>query len=68
MMAALWLVMMVIWLGALLGGLWWIWPHLEAMEPTLELLIGLAWLTTGAAAWLFALNLGLARYWRAGRR
>jgi hypothetical protein len=64
MKAYLWLVMMVVWLGALLGGLWWIWPHLEAMQLTWDLLFGLAWLIAGGAAWLLALNLGVARYWR----
>ena len=64
MKAYLWLVMMLVWLGALLGGLWWIWPHVEAREPTRDLFIGLAWLIAGGAAWLLALNLGVARYWR----
>ena len=64
MKAYLWLVMMLVWLGALLGWLWWIWPHLEAMRPTRDLFIGLAWLIAGGAAWLLALNLGVARYWR----
>lgn len=64
MKAYLWLVMMLVWLGALLGGLWWIWPHVEARESTRDLFIGLAWLVTGGAAWLLALNLGVARYWR----
>jgi hypothetical protein len=54
MRAYLWLVMMLVWLGALLGGLWWIWPHVEALEPTRDLFIGLAWLVTGGAAWLLA--------------
>src|SRR4030095_440545 len=64
MKAYLWLVMMLVWLGALLGGLWWIWPHVSAREPPRDLFIGLAWLVTGGAAWLLALNLGVARYWR----
>jgi hypothetical protein len=64
MIAAIWLLMMLIWLAALLFGLWWIWPHFQRMALTAEFLIGLVWLIIGAAAWIFALNLGLQRYWR----
>ena len=34
------------------------------MRLTPDLLFGLAWLIAGGAAWLLALNLGVARYWR----
>ena len=64
MKAYLWLVMMLIWLGGLLFGLWWVWPHIEAMELTGDLVMALAWLIAGGAAWLLALNLGFQRYWR----
>ena len=58
-----WLAMMAVWAAAWLGGLWWIWPHLAGGRVTSDLLIGLAWLVAGGAAWLVALNLGRARYW-----
>lgn len=64
MRAYLWLVMMLIWLGGLLFGLWWVWPHIEAMELTADLVMALAWLIAGGAAWLLALNLGFQHYWR----
>ena len=63
-MAYVWLAMMLVWLGAIVGAVWWIWPHVTAMEPTHELFIGLAWLLTGVAAWVVALRFGVARYWR----
>jgi len=42
--------MMLIWLGGLLFGLWWVWPHIEAMELTGDLVMALAWLIAGGAA------------------
>lgn len=63
-MAALWVAMMVIWLGALGFGLWWVWPHIESMALTAELVTSLVWLIIGVAGWLIALNLGLQRYRR----
>jgi hypothetical protein len=64
MRAYLWLAMMLIWLGGLIFGLWWVWPRIEAMELTGELVMALAWLIAGGAAWLLALNLGFQHYWR----
>ena len=63
-MAFVWLVMMLVWLGGLLYGLWWVWPHIERMAPTGELFVSLFWLVTGAVAWAVALNIGRQRYWR----
>jgi hypothetical protein len=64
MLAYLWAVMMVVWLGALLFGLWWwVWPHFALMQWTGELVAALFWLIMGALAWVLALRLGMARYW-----
>ena len=63
MLASVWVVMMAVWLGAMLFGLWWVWPHFEKMQLTVELGAALFWLTTGAAAWIVALRLGMARFW-----
>lgn len=64
MLAYAWALMMLVWLGALLLGLWWVWPHMERMQLTGELVAALLWLIMGALAWILALRLGLARYWR----
>jgi hypothetical protein len=63
-MAVIWALLMLVWLGALITGLWWVWPHFESMTLTADLIWALVWLVTGAAAWLLALNLGFQRYWR----
>lgn len=63
-MKFLWVTLMVIWLAALLFGGWWVWPHVERMQLSADLIISLVWLVIGAAAWLVALNLGIQRYWR----
>ena len=63
MKAYLWLVMMLVWLGASPSGALVDLPHVEARDPRATSSSGLAWLITGGAAWL-ALNLGVARYWR----
>lgn len=63
MLAYLWALLMVIWLGALFFGFWWVWPHFERMQWTGELAAALFWLIMGALAWIFALRLGIARYW-----
>jgi hypothetical protein len=64
MMALLWLLLMLIWLGGLLFGLWWIWPHVERGALTTDLIAALVWLSAGAVAWVAALSLGRQRYWR----
>ena len=63
MLAYVWVTMMLVWLGAMLYGLWWVWPHFEKMELTTELGAALFWLATGATAWIVALRMGLARFW-----
>jgi hypothetical protein len=63
-MAFVWLSLMVAWLGGLVFGLWWVWPHVERMALSAELFVSLFWLVTGAVAWVLALNLGRQRYWR----
>ncbi len=55
---------MLCWLGGLLFGIWWVWPIIEARQLTGDLVLALAWLIAGGAAWLLALNIGLQRYWR----
>jgi hypothetical protein len=62
--AALWHLMMLLWLAGLAYGVWWIWPSLERLQLTGELAMSLIWLLIGVTAWIFALNLGLRRYWR----
>jgi len=63
MLAYLWALLMLVWLGAWLFGLWWVWPHFERGQLTGELVAALSWLIMGALAWIFALRLGVARYW-----
>jgi hypothetical protein len=63
MLAYLWALLMLVWLGALFFGLWWVWPHFERMQLTGELAAALFWLIMGALAWILALRLGVARYW-----
>jgi hypothetical protein len=64
MVALIWLVMMLIWLGGLVFGLWWVWPHFQRLTLTTDLVVASLWLITGATAWIVALNVGLHRYWR----
>ena len=59
-----WMLMMLLWLGGLLFGLWWIWPHVERGAMTGDLVVSVLWLTIGTLAWLLALNMGRQRYWR----
>jgi hypothetical protein len=54
---------MLVWLGGLLSGLWWVWPHFQRWELTSDLIFALVWLVTGAAAWIVALSFGRRRYW-----
>jgi hypothetical protein len=56
--------MMVAWMGGLLLGLRGVWPLLQRPALTAELVIPLAWLTIGAAAWVVALEFGLRRFRR----
>jgi hypothetical protein len=62
--AIVWALMMLVWLAGLLFGLWWLWPHVERLTLTADLVMGSVWLIIGGAAWIVALNLGLQRYWR----
>ncbi|MDP8923099.1 MAG: hypothetical protein M3O34_09530, partial [Chloroflexota bacterium] len=64
MKALLWGLMMLVWLGGLLFGLWWVWPRFAQPRLDGELVMIVIWLITGAVAWLVALNLGRQRYWR----
>ena len=49
---------------ALVFGAWWVWPHLERMTLTADLIISLVWLVIGSAAWLVAPSMGITCYWR----
>jgi hypothetical protein len=51
---------MAVWLGALLLGLWWVWPHFERGALTGDLVLSILWLVGGAVAWIVALNAGRA--------
>ena len=63
-MAILWALMMLVWMGGLVLGLWWVWPHIRAMALTPDRVFSLVWLSTGTTAWFVALNLGYRRFWR----
>ena len=63
-MAYLWSLLMVLWLAALLAGLWWYWPIFAAMTLTADLVAVFFYLLLGSLAWLVAFNLGRQRYWR----
>ena len=54
--------MMLVWLAGLVYGLWWIWPLVERMTLSADLVMASVWLIIGAAAWLVALNLGFRRF------
>ena len=66
MTAALWLLLMLVWLEGLLLGLWQAWPLFRAPVLGPELAAAGMWLIIGFAAWALALNLGRQRFW--GRR
>ena len=59
-----WHGLMLVWLAFLIRGVWWIWPNIEKMEFTQDLLAGLLWLCMGTLAWLLAFNYGRQRYWQ----
>jgi hypothetical protein len=63
MTAAVWVVMMAVWLAALGFGAWWVWPHFTRGELTGDAVASVVWLVMGAAAWLVALQLGRRRFW-----
>jgi hypothetical protein len=63
-LAVVWGVLMAIWLGALLFGLWWVWPHFERGALTGDLVLAVLWLLGGGAAWVVALNAGRAWFRR----
>jgi hypothetical protein len=56
--------MMLVWICGLAFGLWWVWPQIQRMVVTADLVMSLVSLVIGAAAWLVALNLGYQRFWR----
>jgi hypothetical protein len=64
MLAFLGGVLMAVWLGALLFGFWWVWPHFERGELTRDLVLSVLWLVGGGVAWIVALNAGRAWFRR----
>jgi hypothetical protein len=64
MARALWILMMVVWLGALGYGLFWVWSLWAGAAPMAEVLMTCAWLILGVVAWIVALSMGRQRYWR----
>jgi len=62
--AVVWHVLMLVWLGALISGLWWMWPTFAAMTINADFVSGVLWLAIGALAWVVAFNYGRERYWR----
>jgi hypothetical protein len=64
MARVLWILLMVVWLGALAYGVVWVWSLFARAAPTNELLMTGAWLILGIVAWIVALNMGRQRYWR----
>jgi hypothetical protein len=64
MARALWILMMVVWLGALGYGLFWVASLYASAAPKSELLMTCGWLILGVIAWIVALNMGRQRYWR----
>jgi hypothetical protein len=63
MRALFWAGLMLVWMGGLISGFWWVWPHIQRLTLTADLVVGVMWLVIGGAAWLVALNVGLQRYW-----
>ena len=61
--SALWAGLTLVWLAFLIRGVWWIWPTIERMEFSQDLVAGLLWVILGTLAWLLALNYGRQRYW-----
>jgi hypothetical protein len=55
---------MVVWMGGMLLAFRGVWPLIQRAEVTADLVISLLWLTTGATAWIVALNFGLQRFRR----
>lgn len=64
MRALIWIGLMLVWLAALLFGVWWFWPLFKRMALTADLFAAALYLTIGAVTWLVALKLGIERYWR----
>jgi hypothetical protein len=63
MAAAVWVLMMAVWLCALGFGAWWAWPHVARGGLTGDAVASIVWFVIGAAAWLVALELGRRRFW-----
>jgi hypothetical protein len=67
MAVAAWLLLMLVWLGGLLLGLWQAWPVFRDPTPSADRVAAAMWLIMGGAAWLLALNFGRHRYRRPRR-
>ena len=64
MLAIVWALMMAVWMGGLILGLWWVWPHIRPMVVTPDFVFSMMCLATGTTAWFVALNLGYRRFRR----
>ena len=62
--AVLWHALMLIWLGFLIRGVWWMWPTFVRLELNEDLVTGAIWLIMGGLLWVLALLYGRQRYWR----
>ena len=62
--AVLWHALMLVWLGMLIRGVWWMWPTFVRLELNEDLVTGTLWLTMGGLLWVLALRYGRQRYWR----
>jgi hypothetical protein len=62
--AVLWHALMLVWLGLLIRGVWWMWPTFARLELNEDLVTGTLWLTVGGLLWVVALQYGRQRYWR----
>ena len=62
--AVVWHALMLIWLGLLIRGVWWMWPTFVRLEISEDLVAGSLWLVMGGLLWVLALLYGQQRYWR----
>jgi hypothetical protein len=61
--AVLWHALMLVWLGFLIRGAWWMWPTFVRLELNEDLVTGSIWLTMGGLLWVLAFLYGRRRYW-----
>ena len=59
-----WHALMLIWLGLLVRGVWWMWPTFVRLEMSEDLVTCSLWLVMGGLLSVLALQYGHQRYWR----